>query len=186
MEISFRTQPLLCQRIRFLWETGKSTKKILLVHLPLELKDDNDSGDGPRPDDSNDFTAGTFSVTYYAVNATINSRLARTIITFDVSNALDCTSIQGLTLQLPQGARVATFDLLNMEKECSVQGEVMKIEQAREGFMPDAAAGLPAVYVEERGSFSYSVQITMVPFGKTRAEIVVEQILLQKVGEVEF
>lgn len=163
---------------------------VLVIALPLALRDDDDDDieeieDPPPP--QVEFLTGVSLVTHYAVNATINSRLARTIISIHVMNSLECVSIRGVTLQLPEGARVAKVDLVdNGINECSVHGKAMELAEARETFMEQASQGMGAAYVEERDSFTYSVQVSMAPFGKTSVEVVVEQLLQQKVGVVDF
>lgn len=162
---------------------------VLAITLPLTLRDDDDNEElessSPPPAEV-DFITGISLVTHYAVNATINSRLARTVISIDVMNSLPCVSIRGVTLQLPEGARVAKVDFVDNEKQCSVHGKAMELAQARKTFMDQAAQGMGGAYVEERDSFTYSLQVSMAPLGKTSVQVVVEQLLKQKVGVVDF
>jgi len=46
--------------------------------------------------------------------------------------------------------------------------------------------GLPGAYVEARASATRTIQVSIPPFGKTRVTLVVEQLLQQRLGEVEF
>jgi hypothetical protein len=48
-----------------------------------------------------DFQAGVSLITDYDIRAVVSSRLARTMISINVANALQCSSIRSITLQLP-------------------------------------------------------------------------------------
>lgn len=132
-----------------------------------------------------DFETGVSLVTYYGVNSTITSRLARTILTVVTANALDCASIHGITIQLPLAARVASLKTM-ADDGCNTYGKVQTLEEARETFVETASHGLPGAYVEERDSFTHSLQVAMPPLGTTRVELVLEELLHQRVGQVEF
>lgn len=159
----------------------------LAIILPLVLTDDDDGEESSDDPDINvDFTTGISMVTKYAVNATINARLARSVVKVTLENAVECVAIHSFTMELPVGARVAKVDLMDDASGCSVEGETMELEEARDTFMEEAGKGLPGAYIEERDGFSYSVQVSMTPFGSTTMEFVVEQLLWEEVGEVKF
>jgi hypothetical protein len=55
------------------------------------------------------FETGVLLVTYYCVNTTVTSHLARTILTIVTANALDCASIHRITMQLPLAVQVVSL-----------------------------------------------------------------------------
>jgi hypothetical protein len=132
-----------------------------------------------------DFRTGVSLVTHYGINATISQRLARTVLTIEVANALNCTSIHGITMQLPIGARVTSLRTF-MDDGCSTHGQVKTLEEARETFVETATQGLPGAYVEARDAVTYSLQVSIRPLGFTLVELVLEELLRARVGEIEF
>lgn len=131
------------------------------------------------------FEAGVSLVTNYIVNATVASRLCRTKISMDIVNALDCSSIHSITLQIPVDTRVVSLQTIS-GNGCTTHGKVGKLAQVRETFLETAAEGLPGAYIEEQHSSMYSLQVAIPPLGETRVELVFEALLQQRLGEVEF
>jgi von Willebrand factor type A domain/Vault protein inter-alpha-trypsin domain len=131
------------------------------------------------------FEAGVSLVTNYIVNTTVASRLCRTKISMDIVNALDCSSIHSVTLQLPVDTFVVSLQTIS-DNGCTTHGQVGKLKDVRETFLEMAAEGLPGAYVEEQDSSMYSLQVSIPPFGETRVELVFEALLQQRLGEVEF
>ena len=72
------------------------------------------------------------------------------------------------------------------DDECSTYGQVKKLEDARDVFAETASKGLPGAYVEARDSVTYSLQVSMKPHGSTTVELILEELLRQRLGEVEF
>jgi len=52
--------------------------------------------------------------------------------------------------------------------------------------METAAKGLPGAYVEEQDSFIHSLQVAIPPWGTTHVELVLEELLQQRLGEIKF
>ncbi|CAB9520302.1 trypsin inhibitor heavy chain H4 [Seminavis robusta] len=157
---------------------------LVIVLLVVLTKSDNEDYEMEPPVAMN-FATGVSLITAYNINATISHRLARTVIKMEVANALDCTSIHGVTLQLPLAARVAALRTI-ADDGCTTRGEVQALEEARETFVETAAQGLPGAYVEARDAVTYSLQVSLPPMGTTVVELVLEEILRQRVGQVEF
>ena len=132
-----------------------------------------------------DFRTGVSLITYYGVEATISQRLARTVITMQIDNAMNCTSIHGVTFQLPFSARVASMSTV-ADTGCKTHGDVQPLLKARDTFAESATQGIPSAYVEARDSDTYSLQVSLPPFGTSLVELVVEELLRQRVGKVEF
>jgi hypothetical protein len=77
---------------------------VVLVVLTREDDDNQETGSvGVH------FETGVLLVTYYCVNTTVTSHLARTILTIVTANALDCASIHGITIQLPLTVQVVSL-----------------------------------------------------------------------------
>ena len=133
-----------------------------------------------------DYTTGVSLVTYYGIDAVITSRLTRTTITVEVANGKDCSSIRGITFQVPNGARVASLATIANE-QCVVQGQVKPLQDARDIFLEQAQQGLNSAYIEESSdSFTHNLQVAMPPLGVTQVVVVLEQLLEQKLGKVAF
>jgi len=159
---------------------------VVIVVAIVMTRDQEEAEEDVYVPETMNFITGVSLITSYGINATISQRLARTVLTIDIANALDCVSVHGLSLQLPMAARVASLRTITEDGSCSTVGKVQTLEEARETFVENAANGLPGAYVEEQDSVSYSVQVTLPPLGQSRVELVVEEILRQRVGQVEF
>mmetsp|Transcript_17403 Transcript_17403/g.36455 ORF Transcript_17403/g.36455 Transcript_17403/m.36455 type:complete len:828 (+) Transcript_17403:125-2608(+) len=131
------------------------------------------------------FSTGISVITQYAVNAKVRSRLATTTLTMSVRNGLNCSSIHMVTLQLPLNTRVTSLKTFS-DDGCTTEGRVKEIEAARETFLEQSSQGLPSAYVEVQNSFTYSLQVSIPPMGETDVELIVEQLLQQRLGEVAF
>lgn len=131
-------------------------------------------------------STGVSLVTSYAIESVIRSRLARTTITMEVANALDCSSIHAISLQLPLNTRIASLKT-TANDGCITSGKVQELGEARETFIESAKQGLPSAYVEQaQDSFTHSLQVSIPPLGNTHVELVLEQLLKQRLGEVKF
>jgi hypothetical protein len=156
---------------------------IILIIVLLVIPGHVDSP--PYVPDHIDFSTGVSLVTYYGIEAKVQSRLATTKITVEVANAMDCTSVHVVTLHLPINTRVASLQTVS-DDDCASSGVVQELEEARETFQEQAEAALSTAYVEVQDSFLYSLQVSIPPFGVTVVEMVVEQLLQQRLGEVKF
>lgn len=172
-------------RKNFILAIGCLALVALVVVLVVALSGESEEEVVPPVSVSVDFATGVSLITYYHINATISQRLARSVVTMEVANALDCTSVHSVTLQLPPDARVAALRTI-ADDGCTTRGEVQALEKARETFAEQAAAGLPSAYVEARDGTTYSLQVSLPPLGTTHVELVTEELLRQKVGEVKF
>ncbi len=132
-----------------------------------------------------DFSTGISVITQYAVDSEVRSRLATTTLTMSVRNGLNCSSIHMVTLQLPLNTRVTSLKTV-ADDGCTTKGKVKEIEEARETFLEQTSQGLPSAYVEVQDSFTYSLQVSIPPLGETEVELIVEQLLQQRLGEVAF
>jgi hypothetical protein len=159
---------------------------IVVVAVVVPIVVTQNDGEEDVPDEFVDYSTGVSLVTYYGIEAAIRSRLARTKLTMEVANALDCSSIHSITLQLPLAARVASLQTISSNDGCITHGQVQKLEDARESFLETAAQGLPGAYIEEQDSSTYSLQVAIPPLGTARVELVLEEVLRQRLGEVEF
>jgi hypothetical protein len=72
------------------------------------------------------------------------------------------------------------------DETCTTHGQAQKLEDARETFLQTAAQGLPGAYIEAQDSFTYNLQVAIPPLGITHVEVVLEQLLKQRLGEVMF
>ena len=131
-----------------------------------------------------DFSTGVSLVTYYGIETVVRSRLASTTVTLDVANALDCSSIHSITLQLPKNARITGLETIS--EDCVTRGQVQQLQEARETFLEAAADGLPSAYIEEQDYFTHGLQVAIPPLGMTRVELELEELLQQRLGKVEF
>lgn len=158
---------------------------IIIVASVVATRSDGEYEENYSDGVSVDFVTGVSLITSYSIDATISQRLARTVVNMEIANALDCTSIHGIILQLPLHARVASLQTLAQDG-CTTTGVVKEIGDARETFAESASQGLPGAYVEARDSTTYSIQVSLPPMGNTIVELVLEEIMRQKVGEIEF
>ena len=135
-----------------------------------------------------DYSTGVSLITHYAINTNIRSRLATTKLTMKVANALNCSSIHMITLQLPLNTRVTSLKTMDLSHDgCETNGVVKELQDARDIFLDQTTNGaLASAYVEVQDSFTYSVQVSIPPFGITNVELVVEQLLQQRLGEIVF
>jgi hypothetical protein len=79
---------------------------VVVLVVVLTREDDDDNQETPS---GVHFETGVLLVTYYGVNTTITSHLARTILTIVTANALECASIHGITIQLPLAFQVVSL-----------------------------------------------------------------------------
>mmetsp|Transcript_30198 Transcript_30198/g.34273 ORF Transcript_30198/g.34273 Transcript_30198/m.34273 type:complete len:460 (-) Transcript_30198:826-2205(-) len=103
----------------------------------------------------------------------------------EVANALNCSSVHVVTLQLPLNTRVTSLQT-TADDGCTSTGEVQEIEDAKDTFEEQVAQGLPGAFVEVEDAITYSLQVSIPPLGVTKVKLVVEQILQQQLGEVFF
>jgi len=157
---------------------------ILIVVLCVALIDNNPSPE-PERQWSPGFSTGVSLITSYAINTEVRSRLATTELTMEVANALNCSSVHVVTLQLPLNTRVTSLQT-TADDGCTSTGEVQEIEDAKDTFEEQVAQGLPGAFVEVDDAFTYSLQVSIPPLGVTKVKLVVEQILQQQLGEVFF
>lgn len=132
-----------------------------------------------------DFSTGVSLVTSYAIETKVRSRLARTTIAMEVANALDCSSIHVISLQLPLDTRITSVKTI-ADDGCTSTGDVQELKEARENFMEAASNGLPVAYVEAQDSSTHSLQVAIPPLGTSNVELVLEQLLKQRLDEVTF
>eukprot|EP00956_Cyclotella_meneghiniana_P026295 scaffold56389_cov75-Cyclotella_meneghiniana.AAC.12 len=139
----------------------------------------------PQPPTTVTFATGVSIITDYAVDTKVRSRLATTNLTMEVRNGMNCSSVHVVTLQLPFNTRVASLKTI-ADDGCHTNGQVKAIEEARDTFVEQTSQGLSSTYVEQQDGFTYTVQVSMPPYGKTIVELMVEQLLQQKRGEIAF
>lgn len=140
----------------------------------------------PEPEPSKvSYSSGVSLITYYGINAKVQSRLATTEISMEVSNALNCSSVHMVALQLPLNTRVTSLQTV-ADDSCTRNGIVQELEEAQETFEEQVAQGLPGAYVEVEDAFTYSLKVSIPPLGVTMVTLEVEQILQQQLGEVQF
>ncbi|KAL7489133.1 hypothetical protein ACHAW6_014760 [Cyclotella cf. meneghiniana] len=132
-----------------------------------------------------DFTTGVSIITNYAVDSKVRSRLATTNLTMEVLNGMNCSSVHMVTLQLPLNTRVTSLKTVANDG-CTTNGKVKEIQEARDTFVEQTSQGLSSAYVEAQDEFTYTVQVSIPPFGKTKVELIVEQILQQRRGMIAF
>mmetsp|Transcript_29439 Transcript_29439/g.71051 ORF Transcript_29439/g.71051 Transcript_29439/m.71051 type:complete len:771 (-) Transcript_29439:139-2451(-) len=156
----------------------------------------------PRGDDDEeenvptamDFQTGISLVSSYNVSAVVTSRLATTTIIMEVVNALACSSIRSVSLRLPDRARISSLKSIatmrNDDEEeeeptvCTTYGVVQELEEARENFLETAAEGLPSAYIEQQNEVLHSLQVAIPPLGTSTVELVLEELLEQRLGRV--
>ncbi|KAG7351926.1 vault protein inter-alpha-trypsin domain containing protein [Nitzschia inconspicua] len=162
---------------------------VIIVVLAMVLPGNNDETESLQTPDTINFQTGVSLITSYHIDSEITSRMARTIVSMEIVNALRCSSIKTVTLQLPLGTRVAGLKVISFDDEqdtCTADGVVKQLDDARESFLESASEGLPGAYVEEQDTFSHSLQVSMPPLGKANVELILEQLLQQRLGRVEF
>merc|ERR1719159_1623226 len=103
----------------------------------------------------------------------------------EVANALNCSSVHVVTLQLPLNTRVTSIQT-TADDGCTSSGEVQEIEEAKDTFAQQVEKGVPGAFVQVNDAFTYSLQVSIPPLGVTTVNLVVEQILQQQLGEVLF
>lgn len=139
----------------------------------------------PKPPTTVNFATGVSIITDYAVVTKVRSRLVTTNLTMEVRNGMNCSSVHIVTLQLPLSTKVASLKTM-ADDGCNTNGQVKDIEEARDTFVEQTSQGLSSAYVEQQDGFTYTVQVSMPPYGKTKVELMVEQLLQQKRGEIAF
>jgi hypothetical protein len=157
---------------------------IVVIVLAVVLTGKDETTDEYTPD-AMDFSTGVSLITSYAVETRVRSRLAQTKITIEVANALDCSSIHAISLQLPHDTRITSVKTVT-DDDCTADGEVQELEDARETFVETASKGIPGAYVEARDSSTHSIQVAIPPLGTSYVELVLEQLLKQRLDEVKF
>lgn len=131
------------------------------------------------------FATGVSIITNYAVQTKVRSRLATTNLTMEVQNGMNCSSVHIVTLQLPLNTRVVSLKTM-ADDGCTTTGKVKEIEEARDTFIEQTSKGLSSAYVEAQDGFTYTVQASINPFASTTVELIVEQLLQQRQGEIAF
>jgi len=132
-----------------------------------------------------DFTTGVSIITNYVVDSKVRSRLATTNLTMEVLNGMNCSSVHMVTLQLPLNTRVTSLKTVANDG-CTTNGKVKEIQEARDTFVEQTSQGLSSAYVEAQDEFTYTVQVSIPPFGTTKVELIVEQLLQQRRGLIAF
>ena len=100
--------------------------------------------------------------------------------------SLPCSSIHVISLQLPLNTRITNLTTTS-DDGCTSKGDVQELREARETFMDSASKGVPGAYVEAReDSFTHSLQVAIPPLGTSNVELTLEQLLQQRLGEVQF
>ena len=61
-----------------------------------------------------------------------------------------------------------------------------ELSEARDTFLESAASGIPSAYVESQDSFTHSLQVSIPPLGITNVELVLEQLIVQRQGKINF
>jgi len=162
---------------------------ILIVVLARVLKDDDDGYEEYIPTGV-DFSTGVSLITYYGVHTTLSAhhRLVRTELTMEIVNGLDCTSIHSVTMQLPSSfdTRVVAVETTTPASNCTTVGQAQALTQARDTFLQDAADGLPGTYVEQRSLDNYAIQVTLPRLGTVITKVVIESLVAQRLGQVDF
>jgi hypothetical protein len=64
------------------------------------------------------------------------------------------------------------------DEGCITRGEVQGLEQARGALVEAVAQGVPRAYVEASDATTYSLQLSLPPFGITLLELILEDIRL--------
>ena len=146
---------------------------------PVHVEDDL-----PVPPTIN-YATGVSIITNYAVDTKVRSRLATTNINMEVLNGMNCSSVHMVTLQLPLNTRVTSLKTMANDG-CNTEGQVKEIEDARDTFVEQTSQGLPSAYVEALDGFTYRIQVSIPPYGSTKVELITEQLLQQRRGEIEF
>jgi len=159
---------------------------IAIIITAVVLTQEKSSVVEKPPPPNVDFSTGVSLVTSYAIETKVRSRLARTKITMEVANALDCSSIHVISLQLPLDTRITSVKTI-VDNGCTSRGDVQELKEARENFMEAASNGLPVAYVEvAQDSSTHSIQVAIPPLGTSNVELVLEQLLKQRLDEVNF
>ena len=156
---------------------------IFVVIIASSVRRLDDVGDYVLP--TINYATGASLITSYDIKAKIGQRIARSVITMEIDNALDCTSVHAITLQLPPYSRVASLKTLATDG-CETTGVVKDLEEARETFEETVLEGIPSAYVEAQDAKTYSIQASLPPLGSTTVELVIEELLHQEKGMVEF
>ena len=90
-----------------------------------------------------------------------------------------------LQLQLPLNTRITSLKTISSD-ECETKGYVKELSEARDTFLESAASGIPSAYVESQDSFTHSLQVAIPPLGITNVELVLEQLIVQRQGKINF
>lgn len=128
---------------------------------------------------------GKTSIESYHVNATIESRFARTDIVANFRNELDCSALRGFTMQLPLNARVRSLSM-TMSDGCVISSTVKSEHEAKESFEAQVEEGTPAAILTAWDSSNYRVDVSIPKSGKTRLEVHYEERLIRKQHELAF
>ena len=95
------------------------------------------------------------------------------------------TILHVLQLQLPLNTRITSLKTISSD-ECETTGYVQELSEARDTFLESAASGVPSAYVESQDSFTHSLQVSIPPLGITNVELVLEQLIVQRQGKINF
>ena len=121
----------------------------------------------------------------YSVNTTITSRFARTHITIDFANERNCSTVRGITLQLPLNARAQELKM-STHISCQLNGVVKAEKEAQQDFEEAASQGQAAALLEAYDSTRYGIQVSLPPLGSAVIELRLEELLQRKRGQIDF
>ena len=124
-------------------------------------------------------------ITSYQVNTAIASRFARTKIILDMVNMRNCSTRNGITLQLPLNARVTSLNM-SLSDGCHMDSVVKKESEAISEFDESVREGKPAALLEAYDASNYVIQVSLPPNGETRVELVLEELLYRKQSQIAF
>jgi len=146
----------------------------LLVSLPTALADDDNADDD-----------GAIVLSSYHVSTNVNSRLATTSIDMVFENHENCTSVYGLTLQLPLNARVTEL-VMDLSDGCQMTSQVKDLEQAEKDFEEFHEEGKAAAILTAWDMANYELQVSIPPEGTTSVTLKFQELLAQKLNLVSF
>jgi len=146
----------------------------LFVSLPSALADDDYDDDD-----------GAIVLSSYHVSTNVTSRLATTSIDMVFENYNNCTSVYGLTLQLPLNARVTEL-IMDLSDGCQMESQVKDLKQAEEDFEDLYSEGKAAAILTAWDMSNYELQVSIPPYGATSVTLKFQELLVQKLNLVSF
>jgi len=121
----------------------------------------------------------------YHVSTKVSSRLVTTSIDMVFENTKNCSSLHGMSLQIPKGS-VVTDLVMDLSDGCRLESEVKTLDDAVEDFKDNYEQGKPSAILTAWDMSNFELQVSIPPSGTTSVKLQLQELLFRKLDKVPF